>query len=236
MKYDYLYMDPWSAIQKENTKNINPIYIALSGNSGAGKSTLLRKISTSLFEYDQHTIAIDEKAVHHNLLQYLFENTKEYGYLLQLNFMIERALLLKSWLDKGYNLVMERSHIEDYIFINFMYKSNYITKKQYEVYINLWNEINSILRKPDIIVFLDFGIEHSLNNILNDELKGIRPREFTTDKQKEEWIEGWALEYNSFIEYLPNELKDKVLICKDQNDINNIFDKIKVKLSNRFLE
>lgn len=61
MRYNYLYMDPWSANKKEKNQQRKPLYICLSGNSGVGKSTLLRRLSTSLFKDDPYTIAIDEK-------------------------------------------------------------------------------------------------------------------------------------------------------------------------------
>ncbi len=61
MKYNYLYMVPWSADEKEGNLERKPLYICLSGNSGVGKSTLLKRLSSSLFQHDPHTIAIDEK-------------------------------------------------------------------------------------------------------------------------------------------------------------------------------
>ena len=142
MRYNFLYMDPWSADKQVYNKDRCPLYICLSGNSGVGKSTLLKKLSTHLFKQDSYTIAVDEKSVHHSLLPYLFDDTKNYGYLIQINFMIQRALIIKSWLDKGYNLIMERSHIEDYIFINFMFKAGYINRTQHDSYIQLWERIS----------------------------------------------------------------------------------------------
>lgn len=61
MRYDYLYMDPWSADKKEKYQQRPPLYICLSGNSGVGKSTLLKRLSAYLFKNDPHTIAVDEK-------------------------------------------------------------------------------------------------------------------------------------------------------------------------------
>lgn len=162
MRYDYLYMDPWSADKKEKNATRKPLYICRSGNSGIGKSTLLKRLSTALFKGDPDTIAIDEKSVHHSLLPYLFDDTSNYGYLIQLNFMIQRALLIKSWLDKRFNLIMERSHIEDYIFINFMLKSEYISKAQHDAYMVLWTRINELLTEPDIIAFIDYPVAYSL--------------------------------------------------------------------------
>ncbi|AVZ82715.1 deoxynucleoside kinase [Edwardsiella ictaluri] len=231
MNRNYLYIDPWSAQYITSPKKRPPIYICLSGNSGAGKSTLLKNISSNIYQKDSDTIAIDEKAVHHNLLQYLFDKTEKYGYLLQLNFMIQRSLLIKSWLDKGFNLIMERSHIEDYIFISFMYKSKYITKEQYDTYMTLWNEINKITPTPDIIIFLDFSVDHSLQNIKNDELKGIRPREFPNPELKEKWITGWFDEYQGFTQNLPRELKENVIIYNKKKTIDELLSEVINKIT-----
>ena len=92
-----------------------------------------------MFKEDSHTSVIDGKSVHHSLLPYLLEDTANYVYLIQLNFMIQCALIIKSWVDKGFNLVMERSRLEDHIFINFMFKAECISKTQYEAYITPWN-------------------------------------------------------------------------------------------------
>lgn len=220
MSYNYLYMDPWSADKKESNQGRKPLYICLTGNSGVGKSTLLRRLSASLFKDDPYTIAIDEKSVHHSLLPYLFNDTSHYGYLIQLNFMIQRALIIKSWLDKGFNLVMERSHLEDYIFINFMLKAEYISKAQHEAYINLWESINQLLPEPDIIVFIDYSAEDSLAHLHNDETYGVRPKEFPDEKMKVKWIKGWYAEYQHFTDNLPEHLRQRVIICKQASEIN----------------
>ncbi len=226
MRYNYLYMDPWSADKKECNNERPPLYICLSGNSGVGKSTLLKRLSTHLFKQDSCTIAIDEKSVHHSLLPYLFDDTTNYGYLIQLNFMIQRALIIKSWLDKGFNLIMERSHLEDYVFINFMLKADYISKIQYDSYINLWTRINELLTEPDIIAFIDYPVNHSLAHLKNDEMHGIRPEEFCNEDMKFKWITGWHAEYQNFMNNLPEHLRERVMICNHPDDIENFSDMI----------
>lgn len=221
MRYNYLYMDPWSADKVVANKKRKPIYICLTGNSGVGKSTLLKKLSSRLFSTDPDTIAIDEKSVHHSLLPYLFDDTNNYGYLIQLNFMIQRALIIKSWLDKGFNLIMERSHLEDYIFINFMLNAGYISKWQYDSYIKLWESIIELLIEPDIIAFINYPIEHSLAHLKHDEINGIRPKEFPDEATKVKWITGWHTEYQRFTDKLPVHLRERVMACTHPDDIEN---------------
>ncbi|WP_244588189.1 deoxynucleoside kinase, partial [Escherichia coli] len=170
-------------------------------------------MSKELFKVDPDTVAIDEKSVHHTLLPYLFDDTSNYGYLIQLNFMIQRALLIKSWLDKGFNLIMERSHIEDYIFINFMLKSEYINKAQYDAYMVLWSRINELLTEPDIIAFINYPIAHSLMHLNDDEIHGVRPEEFPDEEMKIKWITGWHAEYQHFTDNLPLHLRERIMVC-----------------------
>ncbi|QCT18581.1 deoxynucleoside kinase [Jejubacter calystegiae] len=226
MRYNYLYMDPWSADKKECYEVRPPLYICLSGNSGVGKSTLLKRLSSRLFKEDSYTVAIDEKSVHHSLLPYLFDGTSNYGYLIQLNFMIQRALIIKSWLDKGFNLIMERSHLEDYIFINFMFKAEYISKMQYDTYTNLWKRINELLTEPDVIVFIDYPVDHSLAHLHDDEMHGIRPQEFPDEDMKLKWIKGWYSEYRHFVDNLPEHLRQRVMICHHPDEIDTFSDMI----------
>ncbi|MFG1172208.1 deoxynucleoside kinase [Erwiniaceae bacterium CAU 1747] len=226
MRYNYLYMDPWSADKKKKHQVRKPLYICLSGNTGVGKSTLLRRLSASLFKDDPYTIAIDEKSAHHPLLPYLFDDTRNYGYLIQLNFMVQRALIIKSWLDKGFNLVMERSHLEDYIFIEFMLKAEYISKSQYDSYIQIWTSINELLIEPDIIAFIDYSVEHSLTHIHNDETHGVRPEEFINEEMKVKWIKGWYAEYQNFTDNLPEHLRKRVMICNHPDEIETFSNKV----------
>lgn len=224
MRYDYLYMDPWSADKKEKYQQRPPLYICLSGNSGVGKSTLLKRLSASLFKNDPHTIAVDEKSVHHSLLPYLFDDTSNYGYLIQLNFMIQRALLIKSWLDKGFNLVMERSHLEDHIFINFMLKSDYINTEQHDAYMSLWKSINKLVNEPDIIAFINYPAEHSITHLNDDEMHGIRPEEFPDEDVKAKWIKGWHAEYQHFVDNLPAHLHQRVITCNHPDEVDTFSD------------
>ncbi|MEI8633804.1 deoxynucleoside kinase [Vibrio sp. PP-XX7] len=233
MRLKYLSVDPWSADCKNENIERKPLYICISGNSGVGKSTLLKKISSSLYREDNDTISIDEKSVHHPLLQYLFDNTCNYGYLIQLNFMVQRALLIKSWLDNGTNLIMERSHLEDYIFVNFLLKSGYITKEQHSAYMELWKEIDILIPHPDMIVFINYPVELSLQHLQEDEKSGIRPKEFPDETTKEvKWITGWHDEYQNFIEQLPDNVRERVFICNNPESIDDYCQVIEKKIDN----
>ncbi|SJN55062.1 Deoxyguanosine kinase [Vibrio ruber DSM 16370] len=233
MNKHHLYTPPWASSELPDIQDAHPVYIVLSGNSGVGKSTLLRSISTHIYENNSRTIAIDEKSLHHPLLQDLFDKPATYGYPLQLNFMIQRVLLVKSWLDKGVNVIMERSHIEDYIFANFMYKQKYISREQHQAYMSLWHQLTDIIPDPDVIVYMNFPPEFSLKNLSNDESKGIRPREFPDEATKQRWIHGWGEEYQSLIDNLPTHLKERVVEYNQQMTVETITNLVINKIQNK---
>lgn len=121
---------------------------------------------------------------------------------------------------------MERSHLEDYIFINFMFKAGYINNTQYDSYILLWKEISNLLEEPDIIAFIDYPVEHSLAHLKNDEMHGIRPEEFPNEEMKYKWITGWHAEYKNYRDNLPEHLRQRVLVCNHPDDIETFSDMI----------
>ncbi|PHM65249.1 deoxynucleoside kinase [Xenorhabdus stockiae] len=132
--------------------------------------------------------------------------------------------LIISWIAKGFNLVMERSHLEDYIFINFMLKTGYINESHHRAYMQLWEEINHIIPVPDLIVFLNYSAEHSLQHLHADETHGIRPKEFPDEVTKIKWIKGWHDEYQYFLNSLPENLRSRVMVCQGPDNINEFSD------------
>lgn len=126
---------------------------------------------------------------------------------------------------------MERSHLEDYIFTNFMLKAGYISKSLHTAYMNLWEEINYIIPVPDIIVFIDYPVEYSLQHLHYDEIRGIRPEEFPNEATKIKWIKGWYDEYQCLLNKFPENIRDKVLICQNPDKINTFFDTVIKKIN-----
>ena len=183
---EFLFRDPWSTSELLPIRNKN-IYICISGNSGSGKSTALRLLGENIYRNDKQTIAIDEKVLHHPLLPTLFHDTQSYGFQIQINFMIQRALIIKKWIDSGYNLIMERSHLEDKIFIKHFLLEGLVNQCEFDVYMKLWECIDKRTPRPDIMLFLDCEPELSLKHINRDEDCGSRPKEFPSDDMKKQW-------------------------------------------------
>jgi deoxyadenosine/deoxycytidine kinase len=218
----FLFVNPWQE-PKEEIKRTTNKYICASGNSCAGKSTIVRNLAQDIFAKDPFTIAIDEKNIHHPFLSGLFFDAKSYGFLVELNFLIQRALLVKRWLDCGYNVVMERSNLEDHIFVKNLTNSGFITGEEYNSYMSLWSSIAKKVRQPDIMIFLSTPLEKSLENIERDEKFGVRPKEFPDQQTKESWFTAWDKLYSELLEEIKQNNKTiKIIAGNPFEDLSRI--------------
>jgi deoxyadenosine/deoxycytidine kinase len=169
-------------------------YVCVTGNSGTGKSTTVSRLSKDLF-HDKPVIGIDERSTHHPFLDMLFNYPTNYAYELQLNFMLQRILIARRWLASGTNVIMERSHLDDPIFVAYLRSQNLITDHEQAVYLDLWTALNARTPIPDALVILMASPEVSISRVTDAENNDLRPREFRSEQHKVDWITGWSKLY-----------------------------------------
>jgi deoxyadenosine/deoxycytidine kinase len=188
-----------------------PGYICVTGNSGSGKSTIVRRLTSDLFPKDA-AVGIDERSIHHPFLDRLFLDPESYSYELQLNFMLQRVLVAKRWLAAGLTVVMERSHLDDPVFIEHLYRQGLVNDEEKVTYLRLWHAIEARVPLPTAVVVLSVPPEVSIRRITADEEKGLRPREFGSDEQKRRWLMSWSELYDHRIHQLMRQPKHSGLI------------------------
>lgn len=214
------YKDTLSTNTYWNTDTNLPInfrkskYIAINGNTAAGKSTLINTIRELSQTYSMQLMCINERILHHPLMKLQFHQATDYAYLLQLNFMIQRRLLLKRWLELGYHVVVERSHIDDRMFMNHHLQQNNITIAAYEAFSLLDQTLELRLPDPDYYILLDVPTEVALNRLQKSEQSQERPKEFPNTAAQKQLIEKWSQMYQQYYQQLISE-KQKGLRCKD---------------------
>lgn len=189
-------------------------YIAINGNTAAGKSTLIHAIRELSHAHSMPLMCINEKVLHHPLMKLQFHQAKEYAYLLQLNFMIQRRLLLKRWLELGYHVVIERCHLDDRMFMNYHLQQDNITIAAYEAFSLLDQTLELRLPDPDYYILLDVSAEVAFKRIQKSEKKHERPKEFPDLSTQKQLIEQWSQMYQQYFRQLSNE-KLKQLRCKE---------------------
>jgi deoxyadenosine/deoxycytidine kinase len=196
------WQDVWSPPPAITKTSSHPNYIAVIGNSGSGKSTLVTRLANELFT--DRVIAIDERTTHHPFLDRLFYDPVGYSFELQVNFMLQRVLIARRWLDAGVHVVMERSHHDDPIFIEHLFGAGLVNAVERDVYLQLWEALDARTPVPDCLIGLSVPSQESVRRITADEQAGRRPREFPSEDAKTRWLDSWAQLYEARFDALRN--------------------------------
>jgi deoxyadenosine/deoxycytidine kinase len=173
-------------------------YIAVSGNTGSGKSTLVRRIAEELKGPDALVISIDERSLHHPFVNLMFSAPGRYALGVQLNFLIQRHLMLQRWLEAGYTVVMERSHLDDHLFIDHHLAQGHVSEAEHANYYAIASSLHARTPMPDLLVCLAADAELSMRRLSASEAAGERPREFPDDEVKWAFVSSWAARYREF--------------------------------------
>lgn len=139
----------------EVNKIIQYKYICIEGNIGAGKSTLAKALTKKL-----KASFVPEQFEQSLILPLFYKEPKKYAYILELEFLFSRFKQLQSL--NFNNTVI----ISDYCFKKCLwFAKNNLTKKEFSQFKLLFNELENLLPKPDLIIYLNPTIENLITNI-----------------------------------------------------------------------
>ena len=192
-------IDYWSDTLESAATNRGK-YIAVSGNTGSGKSTLVNALTEHFNENNtfRRTIGINERLLHHPLLRLMFAKPHQFAFGVQLNFLLQRYMVLLRWLMTGVTVVMERSHLDDALFIRHHYRKGHIGAEQLAAYENLAEVLHKDIPYPDVFICLSASADVSMERINADEEKGERPKEFPSEAVKRDFVNSWAKRYAEY--------------------------------------
>src|SRR5215203_5785127 len=186
----------WEAVPRGGGK-----YIAITGNTGVGKSTLVAAIADRLKALRYPTIGINERAIHHPLLPLMFRQPSRYAFGVQLNFLLQRHLMLSRWLELGYHVVIERSHLDDRLYMETHLDDGNVSSAEFKAYEVLFNTLSLRLPDPDCLIFLDASPETCIERLTASEQNAERPREFSDEISKEHFVHAW---HRKFYQHFAN--------------------------------
>jgi deoxyadenosine/deoxycytidine kinase len=197
-------LNPW-IVPKVQAADPAPRYVAVTGNTGSGKSTLVRAIAAALAREQSPAIGIDENSLHHPFIDRLFHAPEAYSFEIQLNFMLQRVMMVKRWIDAGYTVVMERSHLDDPVFIRHLLERGYVGEREHNIYMDLWRALERRMPLPDLLVYLSVSPDVSVQRLTAAETEGRRPAEFPDERTKKEWVSTWWRLYEERARELQND-------------------------------
>lgn len=167
------------------------MHIAVSGNIGSGKTTLTEKLAKH-YGWKAEFEAVDNNPY----LPDFYKDMKRWAFHLQVYFLNSRFNQIKKIQESETPTIQDRTIYEDaYIFAANLYKSGYLTDRDYENYQSLFTSMISHVKAPDLLIYLKADIPKLVGQI---EKRG-RSYETTMridylknlNTHYEEWISGY---------------------------------------------
>lgn len=185
------------------------MHIAIAGNIGSGKSTLTRMLARH-YGWEARFEAVD----HNPYLEDYYRDIHRWSFNLEVYFLKERFRDLIEILNAGKTVVQDRSIYEGvYVFMQNNKTMGHLSERDYQTYMDLFEQMMEIVRYPDLMIYLRSSVPHLVGNIQK------RGREYEQQMQLE-YLENLNKRYDDFIY---NRYEGRVMVVeKDQLDFEHI--------------
>ena len=164
------------------------MYIAVAGNIGSGKSTL-----TSLLAKHYGWEARFEAVEHNPYLEDYYRDIHRWSFNLEVYFLKERFRDLIDISQSEKTVIQDRTIYEGvYVFMQNNRAMGHLTERDFETYMELLEQMMTVVRKPDLMIYLKASVPHLVGNIQK------RGREYEQSIQLE-YLENLNQRYDDFI-------------------------------------
>ncbi len=202
--------------------------ISVAGNIGSGKTTLTSLLAKH-YGWESHF----EDTEDNPYLNDFYEDMQRWSFNLQIYFLQNRFNKIMEFRESGKDVIMDRTIYEDaYIFAPNLHAMNLMSKRDFDNYIQLFDLMNSLVKAPDLLIYLRSSVPNLVNNIQK------RGREYETSirldylNRLNERYEAWISEYkegklliidvdNNHFNENPEHLGE--VISKIDAEINGLF-------------
>ena len=204
------------------------MYIAVAGNIGSGKSTL-----TELLARHYGWEARFEAVEHNPYLEDYYRDIHRWSFNLEVYFLKERFRDLIDISKSEKTIIQDRTIYEGvYVFMQNNRAMGNLTERDFETYMELFEQMMTVVRQPDLMIYLKASVPHLVGNLQK------RGRDYE-QSIKLEYLENLNQRYDDFIY---NKYKGRVMtIQKDgldfqhqPKDLAKIIDRIDSELFGLF--
>ena len=184
------------------------MHIAIAGNIGSGKSTLTKMLARH-YGWEARFEAVD----HNPYLEDYYRDIHRWSFNLEVYFLKERFRDLIGISKSDHTIVQDRSIFEGvYVFMQNNKAMGNLSDRDYETYMELFEQMMTVVRYPDLMIYLRASVPHLVGNIQK------RGREYE-QTMKLEYLENLNRRYDEFIYKM---YKGRVMVIeKDDLDYQN---------------
>ena len=196
------------------------MHIAIAGNIGSGKTTLTSLLSQH-YNWDAHY----EDTQENPYLNDFYEDMQRWSFNLQIFFLQNRFNKIMDYHKGGKNFIQDRTIYEDaYIFAPNLNAMNLLTKRDFDNYMELFNLVNSLIKAPDLLIYLRASVSTLVNQIEK------RGREYE-ENIRLDYLKRLNDYYNKWIDnYTEGPLLvidcDKIKFGESEEDLGHIISKV----------
>lgn len=125
-------------------------HIAICGNIGSGKTTLAEKLARHY-----GWIALYEAVDKNPYLRDFYHDMPRWAFHLQIYFLNSRFQQINEIQANQRITIQDRTIYEDaYIFASNLHKSGYISERDYQSYLDIFNSMIGFVQPPDLLIYL----------------------------------------------------------------------------------
>lgn len=179
------------------------MHIGIAGNIGAGKTTLTRMLSEHYGWIPKY-----ESVTYNPYLEDYYKDIKRWSYNLETYFLAQRFRDLVEISKSDEIIIQDRTLMEGVnIFVANNVAMDNLSQRDYETYLQLYNLMMSMVREPDLLIYLRSSIEGIVRKI---------------QKRGRDYEQGLSVEYlgnlNRLYEQWISNYKGRILIF----DVDNL--------------
>ena len=184
------------------------MHIAIAGNIGSGKTTLTTMLAKRYGWKPRY-----ESVEYNPYLDDYYKNIKRWSFAMEVFFLKERFKDLLEISRSDTDVIQDRTIYEGvYVFTANNYTMGNLDERDYETYMELFEDMTDAVRYPDLMIYLQASVSHLVANI---------------EKRGRNYEQRMPLDYRENInkryeDFIKNQYKGRVLtINVDELDYQN---------------
>ena len=206
------------------------MHIAIAGNIGSGKSTLTQMLAKH-YGWEPRYESVDNNPY----LEDYYRDIHRWSFNLEVYFLKERFRDLLAIAESQHSVIQDRTIYEGvYVFMQNNKAMGNLSDRDYETYMELFEQMMSMVRVPDLMIYLRASVPHLVANIQK------RGREYEQTMQID-YLKDLNEKYEDFIFH---QYDGRVLVIESDGmdfennpaDFRKVIDKVDAELFGLFSE